>query len=39
MADAAREKNDTLTRFKLKTSQSGIKIHAPDGVHPGVDLQ
>ncbi len=39
MADAAREKNDTLARFKLKTSQSGVKIHAPDGVHPGVDLQ
>jgi len=39
MADAAREKGDTLDRFKLKTSQPGVKIHTPDGVHPGVDLQ
>jgi len=39
MAGAAREKGDTLDRFKLKTSQPGIKIHAPDGVHPGTNLQ
>jgi len=39
MADTAREKGDTLDRFKLKTSQPGIKIHAPDGVHPGTNLQ
>jgi hypothetical protein len=35
-ANASREKNNTLTRIKLTTSQSGVKIHAPDGVHPGV---
>jgi hypothetical protein len=39
MAPTAREKGDTLARLKLKTSQPGIKIHAPDGVHPGTNLQ
>ncbi len=39
MADAAREKGDTLARIKLKTSQPGVKIHAPDGVHPGTNLE
>jgi hypothetical protein len=36
---SAREKNDTLTQIKLTTSQPGVKIHAPQNVHPGVDLQ
>jgi hypothetical protein len=35
MASAVKEKANTLDRFKLKTSQPGIKIHAPDQVHPG----
>jgi hypothetical protein len=38
-ASAAKEKNDTLTPIKLTTSQSGVKIHAPHQVHPGVFLQ
>ena len=36
-AVTTRERGNTLTRIKLTTSQSGVKIHAPDGVHPGVD--
>jgi hypothetical protein len=36
MASANHEKPDTLTQIKLKTSQSGVKLHAPDAVHPGV---
>jgi hypothetical protein len=36
---AAREKSDTLTQIKLTTSQPGVKIHAPQNVHPGVNLQ
>jgi hypothetical protein len=36
--NSAREKNDTLIHIKLTTSQPGVKIHAPDNVHPGVDL-
>jgi hypothetical protein len=36
---AAREKGDTLTQIKLSTSQPGVKIHAPQNVHPGVNLQ
>jgi hypothetical protein len=36
---AAREKNDTLMQIKLSTSQPGVKIHAPNSVHPGVFLQ
>jgi hypothetical protein len=39
MADSAREKNDTLARIKVKTSQRGVKVHAPENVHPGVDLE
>jgi hypothetical protein len=39
MADSAREKKDTLLRIKLKSSQPGVKINAPDGVHPGTYLQ
>ena len=30
------EKSSTLVRIKLKSEQKGIKIHAPDGVHPGL---
>ncbi len=39
MADASHDKGDRLSRIKLKTSQPGVKIHAPDGVRPGIDLQ
>jgi hypothetical protein len=35
-SNATREKSNTLTRIKLTTSQQGVKIHAPEGVHPGV---
>lgn len=35
MASSAREKRDSLTQIKLTTSQAGVKIHAPEGVHPG----
>jgi hypothetical protein len=35
----AREKSDTLTQIRLTTSQPGVKIHAPQNVHPGVNLQ
>ena len=38
MADPGRGKND-LARLKLKTSQPGVKLHVPDGVRPGVNLQ
>jgi hypothetical protein len=34
-ADSAKEKKDTLDSLKLTTSQPGIKIHAPEAVHPG----
>jgi hypothetical protein len=36
--NAPRLKRDTLTHIKLTTSQPGVKIHAPQNVHPGVDL-
>ena len=36
-ANATREKRGTLTRIRIKSSQSGVKVHAPDSVHPGVD--
>jgi len=36
---SGREKRDTLVHIKLSSSQPGVKIHAPDNVHPGVDLQ
>jgi len=35
MASTAREKDNTLVPIKVKTSQSGVKIYAPDAVHPG----
>jgi hypothetical protein len=37
--NSSREKRDTLTHIKLSTSQPGVKIHAPENVHPGVDLE
>ncbi len=37
--NSARVKRDTLIHIKLTTSQPGVKIHAPQNVHPGVDLQ
>jgi len=36
MASANHEKGNTLTSIKVKTSQPDVKIHAPEGVHPGV---
>jgi hypothetical protein len=36
---SAREKRDTLMQIKLTTSQPGVKLHAPENVHPGVYLQ
>ncbi len=35
-ASASREKSGTLVRIKLKSEQKGVKIHAPDAVHPGL---
>ena len=35
-ASANREKSSTLVRIKLKSEQKGVKIHAPDAVHPGL---
>jgi len=37
MANASREKRDTLTQVKVTSSQAGVKIHAPQAVHPGVN--
>jgi hypothetical protein len=37
--NATNEKRDSITQIKLTTKQPGVKIHAPEGVHPGVDLQ
>ncbi len=39
MASTNHEKNNTLAQIKLKTSQPDVKIHAPEGVHPGVAQQ
>jgi hypothetical protein len=36
MASADREKKDTLTPIKLQTSQPGVKVYAPQAVHPGL---
>jgi len=36
LASSTREKPNTLVPIKVKTSQSGVKIAAPDAVHPGV---
>ncbi len=35
-ASASHEKRDTLTSIKITTSQPGVKIIAPEAVHPGV---
>jgi hypothetical protein len=35
MANANGAKNKSLTRIRVKTSQPGVKVHAPDGVMPG----
>ena len=35
LASSTREKGNTLVPIKVKTSQSGVKIYAPDAVHPG----
>ena len=34
--DADKEKRDTLDQIKITTTQPGVKIIAPEGVHPGV---
>jgi hypothetical protein len=40
MANASSGKHsNSLTRIKVKTSQPGVKIHAPDNVRPGVVQQ
>ena len=38
-ASATREKRNTLVRIKVKSEQAGVKIHAPDAVHPGLAEQ
>ena len=38
-ASANREKSSTLVRIKLKSEQGGVKIHAPQSVHPGMTEQ
>ena len=38
-ANANREKSSTLIRIKLKSEQGGVKIHAPQSVHPGMTEQ
>jgi hypothetical protein len=35
-ASATKEKRDTLTAIKITTSQPGVKVIAPEAVHPGV---
>jgi hypothetical protein len=35
LASTTRERGNTLVPIKVKTSQSGVKIYAPEGVHPG----
>lgn len=35
LASSTREKGNTLVPIKVKTSQQGVKIYAPDAVHPG----
>jgi hypothetical protein len=36
LASTTREKGNTLVPIKVKTSQPGVKIYAPEAVHPGV---
>ncbi len=38
-ASAAREKRDSLTRIKIKSEQAGVKVRAPQAVHPGLVQQ
>lgn len=38
-ANATHEKGNTLVPIKLKTEQAGVKIHAPQSVHPGLREQ
>ncbi len=38
-ANANHEKRDTLVRIKLKSEQGGVKVHAPQSVHPGLTQQ
>jgi len=35
MVSSVREKGNTLVPIKVKTSQPGMKIYAPEAVHPG----
>ena len=35
-ANATHEKNNTLTSIKIKSEQAGVKIRAPQAVHPGL---
>jgi hypothetical protein len=35
MANATHENSRTLDRFKLKSTQQGVKLHTPENVHPG----
>ena len=35
-ANSTHEKNNTLVQIKLKSEQGGVKIHAPEAVHPGL---
>jgi hypothetical protein len=35
MASTSHEKPNTLARLKVKTTEPGLKIHAPEAVHPG----
>lgn len=36
MASTGNRKPNTLDRLKVKTSQQGVKVHAPEMVHPGM---
>jgi len=36
LAGTRNNKSDRLERLKVKTSQQGVKIHAPEVVHPGL---
>lgn len=37
MATSNGGRSNTLIPIRVKTSQHGVKLHAPDNVHPGVD--
>lgn len=36
-ASANHERNNTLDSIKVKANQPGIKVHAPEAVHPGTE--